>query len=315
MTTPIRPKSGHRPIIGVSTKMYFTHAQTKAFTAEVLSLLSSLHGHNPLDHLDAFFLPDFLATPSIIDLVASWKGSASPSSQCPSPPGQSLLVGAQDCSHHDFGAHTGDVSPAVLRELGARLIAVGHAERRGVCPPAHAQGEAKQQQHRRGETDAEVRDKACAVAENGMWPLLCVGEVDPPGEGEDGVEQAAREVTRQVEAALERDCSAEMDEVDVVIAYEPVWAIGAPEPASPEHVIGMVRRLREGVRRRRGRARIMYGAAGLGLWERLGGEVDGLFLGRFAHQPENFVRIMCEVTGISGPREARVKDEESSETS
>ncbi|AEO66626.1 uncharacterized protein THITE_2114837 [Thermothielavioides terrestris NRRL 8126] len=259
--------------------MYFSHARTTAYVSSVLSLLSSPSASpsspSPLETgtIDAFLIPDFV---SLLPTLAAI--SAAP------PPANTLLVGAQDCCAHDAGAHTGEVSPAVLREVGCALVEVGHAERRRLY----------------GETDAVVAEKARAVVRNGMWPLVCVGEQRAPGEdGEDGVQRAAEEVLAQVTAVLEGlDAKAE-----VVLAYEPVWAIGAAQPASAEHVRGVVRRLRESevVRGRRGRTRIVYGgAAGPGLWERLGGEVDGLFLGRFAHEPEQFVKLLYEVGGMGG---------------
>lgn len=175
----------------------------------------------------------------------------------------------------------------MLREVGCGMVELGHAERRALF----------------GETDGDVAAKAGAVVRNGMVPLVCVGEKrggggegDGDGDG-DGVRAAAEEVGRQVAAVL-----GELDpEAEVVLAYEPVWAIGAPEPASAAHVKGVVRRLRESevVKARKGLTRIVYGgAAGPGLWAQLGGEVDGLFLGRFAHQPEQFVKMLYEVVGV-----------------
>ena len=167
----------------------------------------------------------------------------------------------------------------MLKEAGCGMVEVGHAERRRLY----------------AETDGVVRAKVEGVVRNGMVPLICVGE-----EGqvpEDGVEGAAREVVRQVGAVL----GGVDAEAEVVLAYEPVWAIGAAEPASAEYVKGVVRRVRESevVKGRRGRTRIVYGgAAGPGLWARLGGEVDGLFVGRFGHQPEEFVKLICEVAGV-----------------
>jgi triosephosphate isomerase len=259
--------------------MYFTHARTTAYTTALLSLLSS----NPslTSQIDTFLIPDFISLPSVIALTTT--SSPTPTTSTASP---KIIIGAQDCATHDAGAFTGEVSAAVLKEVGCGIVEVGHAERRRMF----------------GEGDGVVRDKVAAVVRNGMWPLLCVGEVDAPGaakgDGVVGVEMAAEEVVRQVAAALEGlDAAA-----DVVLAYEPVWAIGAAEPASAEHVRGVVRRVRESevVRGRSGRTRIVYGgAAGPGLWGRLEGEVDGLFVGRFGHQPEQFVKMMHEVAGVS----------------
>ncbi|KAH6856365.1 Triosephosphate isomerase-like protein [Chaetomium sp. MPI-CAGE-AT-0009] len=276
---PTHPLSGHRPLLGVSTKMYFTHARTTAFTTTLLTLLTSTpRAAAVLTSIDAFLIPDFISLPAVLAAVNS---SLTTQGEC------RLLVGAQDCAPADFGPLTGEVSPAVLREVGCGLVELGHAERRALF----------------GETDAGVAEKAGAVVRNGMVPLVCVGEKevggdgDEEGDGEGGVRVAAEEVVRQVTAVLEG-----LDpEAEVILAYEPVWAIGAPEPASATHVKGVVRRVRESevVKGRKGLTRIVYGgAAQPGLWGQLGGEVDGLFLGRFAHQPEQFVKMLFEVAGV-----------------
>ncbi|KAK3294588.1 Triosephosphate isomerase-like protein [Chaetomium fimeti] len=287
-----RPLSGHRPLLGVSTKMYFSHARTTAFTTTLLKLLTSTpQAATVLSTLDAFLIPDFVSLPAVLAAVDTSLTTR----------GGRVRVGAQDCAASDFGAFTGEVSPAVLREVGCGMVELGHAERRALF----------------GETDAGVREKVGAVVRNGMVPLVCVGEKEVGGDGrvgdgdgeggggndgggdggEGGVRVAAEEVARQVAAVLEG-----LDpEAEVILAYEPVWAIGAPEPASATHVKGVVRRIRESevVKGRRGLTRIVYGgAAKPGLWEQLGGEVDGLFLGRFAHQPEQFVKMLYEVAGV-----------------
>lgn len=294
-TTSAHPTiSGHRPLVGVSTKMYFTHARTTSFVSSVLSLLSSkAPGSTTLlrEKVDAFIIPDFVSVPATIAAIST-SGTAG-----------NIVVGAQDCAAatEDFGAYTGEVSAAVLREVGCGIVEVGHAERRRLF----------------GETDDVTAAKAAATARNEMVPLVCVGEVAAPpspalnssssaagggDRGNDslkvGIQRAAKEVLSQVRAVLEKLDGA----ADVVLAYEPVWAIGAPQPASADHVKGVVRLVRESevVMGRSGRTRIVYGgAAGPGLWKRLEGEVDGLFLGRFAHDPEQFVKLLYEVAGMS----------------
>jgi triosephosphate isomerase len=120
--------------------------------------------------------------------------------------------GAQDLSPHDDGAYTGDVSGAMLAKLGCTYVVIGHSERREY----------------HGETDAVVNAKIKAAARHGLVPILCVGErLD--------VRQAGGQVahcTTQLDGAL-----AEIPEAVVrtlVIAYEPVWAIGTGEVATPE---------------------------------------------------------------------------------
>ncbi|KAK4173206.1 putative Triosephosphate isomerase [Triangularia setosa] len=259
------PGRRRRHLIGVSTKMYFSAARTGSFTQKVIELLSSTTTLT-LDDIDIFIIPDFVTLTSVIAAVRSApEGSVA----------SRILIGAQDCYSEDFGAFTGEVSPAVLREVGVRFVELGHAERKRLF----------------GETDGRVGEKVRAVVRNGMVPVVCVGELT---EGE--VAEAVREVIKQVQVVLEG--VGELEEV--VLAYEPVWAIGAGEPAGVEYVKQVARGIREweGVKKRGEKVRIIYGgAAGRGLWDKFGGEVDGLFLGRFGHDGGEFVKMVGEVGG------------------
>ena len=125
--------------------------------------------------------------------------------------GSALALAAQDVSQHAAGAYTGEVSAAMLREFGVRYVLVGHSERR--------------QFH--GETDADVAAKAQRALANGITPIVCVGET--LAEREAGQTEAV--VKRQLAAVvhLNGHCISE-----VVVAYEPVWAIGTGKTASPE---------------------------------------------------------------------------------
>lgn len=122
-----------------------------------------------------------------------------------------LELGAQDVSAHDKGAYTGEVSATMLREFGVRYAIVGHSERR--------------QYH--GETDALVADKAKAALAQGITPIVCVGET--LAEREAG--RTEEVVKRQLAAVIHTNghCASEL-----VVAYEPVWAIGTGKTASPE---------------------------------------------------------------------------------
>jgi triosephosphate isomerase (TIM) len=134
-----------------------------------------------------------------------------------------VLCGAQDLSPHDSGAYTGDVSGAMLTSVGCRYVIVGHSERR---------------QHH-GEDDATVNSKVHAALRNGLTPILCVGE------GLD-VRESGRHVehcTAQLDADLAEVPAEQL--AGVVIAYEPVWAIGTGRVASAadaQEVCGAIRR-------------------------------------------------------------------------
>ncbi|KAI0155363.1 Triosephosphate isomerase [Hypoxylon sp. FL1284] len=255
MTSPSPPR---RRLVGVSTKMYFTAARTAQYVQELARLLSSSSSPpDLLSRVDVFVIPDHVTLASVVSQLA----------------GTGVLAGAQDAFHEDAGAFTGEVSPAVLAEVGCRIVELGHAERRRLF----------------GETDALAARKAAAAARNGLVPLVCVGE-----RARGAAAAAVDECAPQVEAVL----AGVPDDADVVLAYEPVWAIGAAEPASPDHVVAVARGVRalECVRRRRGSTRILYGgSAGPGLFEKLEDGVDGLFLGRFAHDPAQFYRTILEV--------------------
>lgn len=248
-----------RPLVGTSLKMYFSPSRTAAYLDSVVPLgaLASSLG------IDAFVIPDFLAIASASASLAS------------SP----VLLGAQDCCWENEGAFTGEVSPKHLKELGVHFVELGHAERRRYL----------------GETDALVARKAGAACRNGLVPLVCIGEKE-----DKGVDAAVEECRPQVESLL----AAVPPDAEVVLAYEPVWAIGQPKPAGAAYVVAVTKRLRamaeqfEGAdgRPRTGLVRILYGgSAGPGLFAHLREGVDGLFLGRFAHDVANLEQVMREV--------------------
>ena len=125
--------------------------------------------------------------------------------------GSELRWGAQDCSAHEQGAYTGEVSVAMLSEFGCRYVIVGHSERR---------------QHH-AESDQWVADKAKIALAKGITPIVCVGET--LAQREAGETEAV--VKRQLSAVIHAlgHCAGEM-----VVAYEPVWAIGTGKVATPE---------------------------------------------------------------------------------
>lgn len=127
----------------------------------------------------------------------------------------SLAIGAQDCHPADKGAHTGCLSAAMLKEAGAHHVIVGHSERRAD----------------QGETDEDVRGKAEAAHRHGLTAIVCVGET----EAERDAGEAETVVTRQVAGSVPSDATAEW----LVIAYEPVWAIGTGRVPTLEDVAAM----------------------------------------------------------------------------
>ena len=187
--------------------------------------------------------------------------------------GSGVAWGAQDVAASDSGQQTGEVVAETLAELGCSYVEVGHAERRSLF----------------GEDDATVRAKVGRVVAHSMVPLICVGEADRTDPDE-----AAALVVEQLTDAL-RDVPA----AAVVVAYEPVWAIGATHPAPAAHIIAVTIALRAALAAHGGPSRILYGgSAGPGTATALRGAVDGLFLGRFAHDVTALRTIVEEITAL-----------------
>lgn len=126
-----------------------------------------------------------------------------------------LALGGQDCAAKLSGAHTGDISPQMLKDAGCGFVILGHSERR--------------QDH--GETDAVVKAKAEAAIGQGLVAIVCVGETESQREAG----QAEAVVGAQVAGSLPAGANA----ATVVIAYEPVWAIGTGKTATPADVAAM----------------------------------------------------------------------------
>ncbi|HEY8360306.1 MAG TPA: triose-phosphate isomerase [Ramlibacter sp.] len=155
--------------------------------------------------------------------------------------GSKLELGAQDVSQHASGAFTGEVSAPMLREFGVRYAIVGHSERR--------------QYH--GETDAVVAEKARTALAHGVTPIVCVGETLAQREAGE-TEQV---VKRQLAAVIHVNghCISE-----IVVAYEPVWAIGTGKTASPEQaqeVHALLRKQLAAASAHAGRVHILYGGS------------------------------------------------------
>lgn len=123
-----------------------------------------------------------------------------------------IALGAQNMFHEDNGAFTGETSGAMLKDLGARYVILGHSERRHVM----------------GESDELVNRKVVKALSDGLLPILCVGELLDQRRNDRTVEV----VTRQVRLGLEGVCRSEAEKV--TMAYEPVWAIGTGVTATPE---------------------------------------------------------------------------------
>ena len=190
--------------------------------------------------------------------------------------GDQLLVryGAQDLSTEDSGAYTGEISASMLTKLGCSYVVVGHSERR----------------EHHGETDEVINAKAKKALDAGMTPIVCVGE---------GLEvrQAGEHVSHtlaQLDGSLDGITAEQV--ADLVVAYEPVWAIGTGEVATPDDAQEVCAAIRERIREVHGDAaadgvRVLYGgsvkAANVaGIMDKR--DVDGCLVGGASLDPDEF---------------------------
>jgi len=247
--------------LGVSLKLYLDHVTTLEWCRSVGDI-AARSGAITDGRLELVVLPAVTALSAVAEILG--------------PAG--VAIGGQDLWAEDRGPFTGEISGADLAAIGCRFVEVGHAERRRIF----------------GETDELVRRKLAAATRNGLTPLLCVGE------GRRGTARdAADECIRQLRAALTGEDGAAPGPRDLVVAYEPVWAIGAAEAAPAEHIASVCAAIRRWVASWSDATwvRVIYGgAAGEGIMSSLGDSVDGLFLGRSAHHPARLARVIGELS-------------------
>lgn len=249
----------HRQIvIAVSLKMYLDPTRTASWSSAVAELAGS-HPAIVGGRVKLIVLPSFLSVPKVLSIFA----------------GSAVEVGAQDLFWEDRGPYTGAVSGADLRQIGCSYVEVGHVERRQIF----------------GEDNEVASRKLTAALRNGLTPIICVGE-----DHQATPQLAAAECIAQLEGLL-RDLTAKGPASRLIVAYEPVWAIGMPEPAGIGHIVAVVAALRVWMRGQPnvGDFSVIYGgSAGGGLLARLMDATDGLFLGRFAHDPAALKAILDE---------------------
>ncbi|MBN2159723.1 MAG: triose-phosphate isomerase [Spirochaetes bacterium] len=193
--------------------------------------------------------------------------------------GTKVSVGIQNMYFEQEGAFTGEVSPLMVKDAGCRYVLIGHSERRHVF----------------GETDEAVNKKAAAALKNGIEPMICVGEL--LDEREKGNTNDV--LKRQVEKALAGVTAEQMKKV--VVAYEPVWAIGTGKVATPETADEAHDFIRRVVKDLYGAGTadalpILYGGsvkpdniAGLHAKE----NIDGVLVGGASLKAESFLNIIC----------------------
>ncbi|MBX3091244.1 MAG: triose-phosphate isomerase [Cryobacterium sp.] len=227
------------PLIAGNWKLNFDHLQSIAFVQKLAWVLQDAR----LDFraVEVAVFPPFTDLRSVQSLIAA--------DHFP------LVFGAQDVSEHDSGAFTGEISGAFLKALDCTYVIVGHSERRAY----------------HHESNESVGAKAAAAIRHSLVPVICVGET-----AEDLEKRGAAAVpVEQLAAAL----SGLPTGADIVVAYEPVWAIGSGQAATPEQAESVAAQLREVVGEALGsdaadRTRILYG-----------GSVNSGNIARFLREP------------------------------
>ena len=252
--------AGRTPLLAGNWKMNLNHFEAIAHLEKLAYLLRD----EDFARAEVVVLPPFVDLRSVQTVVD----------------GERLQIryGAQDLSPHEKGAYTGDVSGGMLAKLGCSYVVVGHSERRAY--------------HR--ETDEDVAAKARAALAADITPIVCVGEGLEARQSGGHVAHAVA----QVEAALGGLTAEQVTRL--VVAYEPIWAIGTGEVATPEDAQEVCAAVRAALRRLAGKdaaraTRILYGGSVNG--ENIDGimampDVDGALVGGASLDPGEFVRIV-----------------------
>ena len=251
--------TGRKPLVAGNWKMHNNHLEALALTQQLAFRLND----KDFAAADIVVLPPFTALRSVQTLVQGDK--------------LKLAYGAQDISPHEDGAYTGDVSGRMLAKLGCGYVLAGHSERR--------------QYHH--EDDALVNAKVRAVTAHEMTPVLCVGEPLVVREAGDHLSHCIGQLDGGLEGLTGEQVAG------IVIAYEPVWAIGTGQVATPEDAQEVCAAIRERVSARHGHevaavVRILYGgsvkpdnmAAIMAQ-----SDIDGALVGGASLDYEGFVRI------------------------
>ncbi len=256
-----------RTLIAGNWKMHMTHL-------EAIGLVQKLAFSVPeraLDTAEVVVLPPFTALRSVQTLVL----------------GDKLAVGygAQDVSFHDSGAYTGEVSGAMLAALGCSYVTVGHSERRQY----------------QGEEDSLVAVKAQAALRHGITPIVCVGENLEIRRSGGHVEHVRDQGATSLDGLTAEQVAG------IVVAYEPVWAIGTGEVATPDDAQEVCGALRSWLAERFGPeaaagVRILYGGsvkaantAGI----LAGPDIDGALVGGASLDADEFAQICRTAAGVS----------------
>lgn len=262
MTSQTNGVYDRTPLIAGNWKMNLDHLQAVTLVQKLAWTLND--ADHDAERIEVAVFPPFTDLRSVQTLVAA--------DRLP------IVYGAQDLSPETSGAYTGDISGQFLAKLGCRYVLVGHSERRTI----------------HGETDETVHRKLAAALEHELVPILCVGEGLEVRQAGDHVQHTLA----QLRGALQGLSAEQVGQV--VVAYEPVWAIGTGEVAGPEDAQEMCRALRADLAEVHGaetaeRVRLLYGGSVKSgnvasiLREK---DVDGVLVGGASLEVEEFASIV-----------------------
>jgi triosephosphate isomerase len=246
------------PLIAGNWKMNLDHLQSIALIQKLAWTL--IEKSHDFKDVEVCVIPPFTALRSAQTLIDAEKFE--------------LSIGAQDISKHQAGAYTGEISGQMLSKLAVKYVVVGHSERR--------------QYH--GESDELVRDKVAACFANGLIPIICIGETQEQLESHG---PSAIPVRQTLEALKGHESLKEF-----VVAYEPVWAIGTGQIASPEQADQVAAEVRSAILGEHGelaeQVRILYGGsvkAGNVASFMQGPNIDGVLVGGASLDSDEFAGI------------------------
>ncbi|MDP4626036.1 MAG: triose-phosphate isomerase [Akkermansiaceae bacterium] len=253
-----------KPIFAANWKMNKGASETEDF---IQSFLNKTQGLNLA--ADIVIAPPFISLPRLADLLHNSN---------PGKNAHAVQIAAQNCSQYDSGAYTGEVSVLMLREFFVHYVILGHSERRSIF----------------GETDAVINAKIKKAREANLKPIFCIGETLEEREGGKLESVLKTQVTEGLKDISEKDLS------DIVIAYEPVWAIGTGVTATSEQAQeahAFVRSLIAGLygSEPAAKVRIQYGGSvkpGSAAELMACPDIDGALIGGAALEPQSFLEII-----------------------
>ncbi|MGI8415588.1 MAG: triose-phosphate isomerase [Nakamurella sp.] len=263
------PTGGRLPLIAGNWKMNLNHLEAIAVVQKLAFTLPEKY----YAHVEVVVLPPFTDIRSVQTLIDGDK--------------LSIKHGAQDLSPYDSGAYTGDIAGPMLAKLGCSYVAVGHSERR----EHHA------------DTDTVVAAKVAAAFRNGIVPILCVGEGLEVREAGQQVEHSVMQLLAGLESVAAEDTA---QASTLVLAYEPIWAIGTGRMATPQDAQQVCGALRAALAEKysttvAGKVRILYGGSvkSNNVAEIVGQpDIDGALVGGASLDATEFATLAANTVGV-----------------